>query len=490
MNDKPLLTGKGSAYHTTGARVLGGRRCPNCGELAPTHASVCPACGEGLKARAAMIRCRRCGRHAPSELALCPYCGRELAPAPARLLTWGVPSLLVALFLILVAGQLNGRNPIAWSRAGLSRVALGNGGQANRGIVVVMTPVPAGEMEASVEPGMVQIAVVNPEEESVAAPVEPEQAEAAPVEPEVAPVEPEAAPVEPETAPAEAAASGEVAPLPTATTSATEESAPKTEEAQVMAAGAVGSSPADLALPTATPTQEPLPTLTSAPPATPAPTDTPTQTPAPMPTYQIRKGDTLIMVARRHDVLLEDLMSANDLDSQEAFTIQPGQILVIPVNGLTPPVTPPVTPTPLPTLAPTDTPVASPAPTSTPVPKTTFRLDAPALRSPESGAPLSCAEPTSLVWASIPFMRPTDKYVLHLGFVNGRTDDNRDIVVWIMEQPRPANATSWDMDASLCSVAPQEFGRQWRWYVEAAEEAGGKLVPVSPPSAIWTFSWN
>lgn len=87
-------------------------------------------------------------------------------------------------------------------------------------------------------------------------------------------------------------------------------------------------------------------------------------------------------------------------------------------------------------------------------------------------------------------MRPTDKYVLHLGFVNGRTDDNRDIVIWILEQPRPANVTSWDMDASLCSVASQEHGRQWRWYVEATEESGGKLVPVSPPSATWTFSWN
>ena len=139
--------------------------------------------------------------------------------------------------------------------------------------------------------------------------------------------------------------------------------------------------------------------------------------------------------------------------------------------------------------APAVSPTATPA-LPTPLPAPALRLDAPALRSPEPGTPVSCSAPTSLVWLPVPFMRAEDKYVLHLGFVNGRTDEGQEIVIWVLEQPRPANLTSWDMDASLCSLAPQEYGRQWRGYVEAAEEIDGKLIPVSPTSEIWQFSWN
>ena len=84
-----------SAAGRPGARALGGRRCPHCGGLASVHASVCPACGENLKARTGMIRCRYCGERSPAELALCPHCGRELASAPPPVLTWGIPALLV-----------------------------------------------------------------------------------------------------------------------------------------------------------------------------------------------------------------------------------------------------------------------------------------------------------------------------------------------------------------------------------------------------------
>ena len=52
-----------------------------------------------------------------------------------------------------------------------------------------------------------------------------------------------------------------------------------------------------------------------------------------MPTYQIQRGDTLIVVARKNDVSVEDLMRVNGITAAEAFTIQPGQELLIPVEG-------------------------------------------------------------------------------------------------------------------------------------------------------------
>ncbi len=530
-----------SAAGRPGARALGGRRCPHCGGLASVHASVCPACGENLKARTGMIRCRYCGERSPAELALCPHCGRELASAPPPVLTWGIPALLVVLFVAALASQLDGSNPVAWAQTRLSMARPSAEDGANRGFVVVMTPVPpdeeevtAGEdavaeavaesdavalaesvddagtdVEAAPDGEAVAAAVALSAEEPVVAPAdeqpveqtEGQPAQAAGAQPLEQPAdpsaeaalaavtetqEPEAASVALPTATPVPAATN--TPPPTATTAAT---MPQT--AQVVAASAAAGRAAAGELPTATPTRttQPAPTSTwtplPEPTATPAPTDTSTQTPAPVPTYQIRRGDTLIMVARRHEVSLEDLMLANNIDAQDAFTIQPGQVLVIPTGGYQPP----VTPTPLPTA--TATPTVPPAATAippTPRPASAFRLDAPVLRSPESGTPMSCSAPSSLVWLPVSYMRAEDKYVLHLGFVNGRMDDGQEIVIWVLEQPRPANLTSWDMDASLCSLAPQEFGRQWRWYVEAVEEVDGKLVSISPPSETWQFSWN
>jgi hypothetical protein len=138
------------------------------------------------------------------------------------------------------------------------------------------------------------------------------------------------------------------------------------------------------------------------------------------------------------------------------------------------------TPTPLPATA-----------TPTPAPSAGWRLAAPVLRSPESGAQISCSAVDSLVWLPVAQMGPTDLYVMHLGYVNGRAADGSEQIMWILEQPRPANVTAWEMDGdALCGLAPQEFGRQWRWYVEVVAQAGDKSTPVSPPSDTWGFTWN
>jgi LysM repeat protein len=253
---------------------------------------------------------------------------------------------------------------------------------------------------------------------------------------------------------------------------------------------------AELELPTRTPdaTSTPIPTATP----TATPTDTPTATPipptpAPVPTYEIRRGDTLIVIAQRHDVAVDDLMRLNGIAPNDAFSIQPGDILLIPVGDDVPYPTPTETSTPTPTPLATTTRAPTPAPPATPTEapaQAAIRLDAPTLLSPESGTPVSCAAPSTLVWKAVPYIRTDDRYVMHLGFVSGRTADNQEIVTWVLAQPRPSSNTSWDMDGNLCGLAPHEFGRQWRWWVEVVAFEGGDWAPVSPPSATWSLSWN
>jgi hypothetical protein len=94
-----------------------------------------------------------------------------------------------------------------------------------------------------------------------------------------------------------------------------------------------------------------------------------------------------------------------------------------------------------------------------------------------------------LAWLPVEFMRDSDRYVLHLGFVNGVAADGTESIVWVLEQPQAPNNTLWPMDVGLCSLAPQEFGRRWYWYVQVVDSAAGNIA-ASEPSPAWWFSWN
>jgi LysM repeat protein len=199
-------------------------------------------------------------------------------------------------------------------------------------------------------------------------------------------------------------------------------------------------------------------------------------------TYTVQSGDTLMAIGLRLGVNIQWILDANSMTLAQARALRPGQELIIPNSA---PAT--ATPTPLPTATAT-LPAATPTPTAT---TAVVRLDTPMLRSPENGVSVRCGAGERLTWNPVPFIQPNDLYVAHLGYVNGRSADGAEQIVWVIAQQRPSNVTLWQLDDSLCGLAPLEYGRQWRWYVDVVEKAAdGTLTPVSPSSDVWAFTWQ
>ncbi|CAN5874101.1 hypothetical protein BH10CHL1_BH10CHL1_31810 [soil metagenome] len=605
------------------AHAAGMSHCPNCNATVPSGTSICPHCGSFLRALSKQIRCRRCGQRASSNLVICPHCGRDLIAAPSRLMMWGAPVLLVALFFGVLLGRGHNGNPITWTQnkvgAGVSWIRRLGDSMAPSISITQTTPTPVVLAVNSSEQPLPVAAVQMAENSqnvltqsvviSNVVPLVTSTVAAA----LVAPVVPTATVIDTATSMPTAQPTASFTPLPTRTTlptaiatatpvatnTATMVNTPtvtKTATAVNTPVAKSSTSRSVVLVATATPnnmtpvngqpnagpatqstvtptiaanvtqttaTKTPKAALTLVP--TPAATSTTTPTAATVAsasvapkTYEVQVGDTLGGIAFRFYVTNEALMAANQLTGDDIYRLRPGQSLIIPATDSPEASTAPTavartyviqagdTPLqiasafgisaaellaannlsgedarslrvgqvltipgddqvaaanqaqPTATIQPT---VASQATvTSQPTPPPTakaeveaaaaqpkLRLDAPQLRSPESNAAISCNGNNALIWQAVPFVLDNDRYVLHLGFVNRRDADGKETVTWVLEQIQSPNNTAWNMDPGLCALAPQDLGRQWRWYVEVI---GVDNQPVSPPSPYWGFSWN
>ena len=506
------------------APATGGKRqtCPNCGAAVSSSASVCRECGEDLERRPRSIRCRACGQSASSALVICPHCGRELHPAPPRLLTWGGPALLALLFFFLLANYLQNVNPLARLDAATDRVG-SMLETVNAGIDAEEAVAGSPETTASGETGEAALAIASadngadssgvsasePISGAISLPTSTPVMEEPTVEPAVEPTqepteEPTATPTSEPTATATELPTETPTTIPTATDEPTAPSEP-TATSTASATATATDEPSATNTPAATPSRRA--TNTPAPQASQRsgqavsialPTATPTRRsptvapPTPTPTtvaatggtggavatiYIVQAGDTLLGIAREFNTSAQIIMDANDISPADAYTIRPGDELIIPNDDGA-------------AAAPTATsrPAATSAPTTAPtVTGPTVRLDTPLLRSPENNTTMSCNAVNSLAWEMVPYILATDRYILHLGFVSARDATGGETVTWVLQQPILPTRSSWEMDSELCALAPQDLGRRWRWYVEVVDESA---TSVSAPSDIWGFTWN
>jgi LysM repeat protein len=195
-------------------------------------------------------------------------------------------------------------------------------------------------------------------------------------------------------------------------------------------------------------------------------------------TYSLQSGDTLSRIANRFGVTVNNLLAANGLTAQDATRLQIGQSLMIPAPGQSFP-----TPTPAPATA-TPGPV-QPSPTPAPTKPLALRLSAPVLLSPSSGTPILGCDTLQLLTWQASSLQPGDEYELYVGYLSGPPQaDGSETISWaaVVRQTQ----SSWKLDTALCTQAPQEYNRQWRWYVQVINGS----ADVSPPSSINKFSWN
>jgi len=233
--------------------------------------------------------------------------------------------------------------------------------------------------------------------------------------------------------------------------------------------------PAATATPQASPSPTATATATSAPTETPTPTATVTPTATPEPgVYVVKAGDTLSTIAQKVNRTVAALAAYNKI--KDPTTIRVGQKLKIPPKDYVPP-----TPTPRrPTKTPTPTPTATPS----------ITLPAPQLINPGPNAAFNGENALiELTWQPLPL--PTGaEYVMHIGVQVGPGEQDID---WRMIEPVGPN-TSFYVPAWLFGQAPQQFGRAYLWYVQAAivtrEGDTLHIIPISPPSEIRKFFWN
>lgn len=255
--------------------------CPACRAPVQPGQAMCVTYGTVLHSEPKQIRCRSCGKKGSSAYTLCPHCGRTLVAAPPLWLSWGLPGVLVLLFVLVLVSRMES-GPLQWL-----------GQDTGDGAAAVENPVltPVREEIESTNVGEIGLADVGP-------PPPTEDASVAMTEADLLLVQ---------DSPTETAT-----PTPTSTPTLT----PTLQ-------------PTDTAESTATATASPLPTETPTPPPPATLTPSPTSTAASR-TYRVQEGDTPISIAERFQVTVADLLNVNQLSPAQALLLKPGTSLEIP----------------------------------------------------------------------------------------------------------------------------------------------------------------
>ena len=419
--------------------------CPGCRTPVQSGQAVCAECGTVLHSQPKPIRCRHCRKEASSAYVLCPHCGRALVAAPSLLFTLGIPAGALLLLALLLLSQTAG-SPLKWAEK-----------QMDEALAVVENPVLTPVRAAEGEPPVAEVSVQSDGASSGALTL------AAPTDTPTA---------QPPTDTPEATVTPTASPLPTETATATPTNTPSATVTTIRQSAVVSE------------TQTVIATLTS--------TAITTER-----TYTVQEGDTVVSIANRFQITAAELLNVNQLTPVQALQLKPGTSLKIPGNDPLVNAGPTATPTSTVSIAtatatqtplplPTATPRPIVAPTATPTPTVTIRLNAPIQIDPAQGINIQCNDNQPVKWSPVEGLWPGDGYVFFLGYVNSAPDaDGKVVVVPLLEQ-HTEQRTNLVLDSSYCSLASQDFGRRWRWYVQVFNGD----TPVSPPSQVWEFTWR
>lgn len=193
--------------------------------------------------------------------------------------------------------------------------------------------------------------------------------------------------------------------------------------------------------------------------------------------YTVQQGDTIVAIATSFGATVDDILSANNLTAN-AY-IQPGDLLIIPVQQVPAEVLESTA------LVPSPTPPAPAAEgaQATPEPTAIIYL-APQLTAPMDGATLPRAEPVLLRWVSVDLLAPNEWYVLLL---YPRSEGARALPsIWTKSTshrlgteaaPPEGAAAEYDWQVSVVRVAPGSMG-------------GYALEAASPASELRNFIWQ
>ncbi len=266
--------------------------------------------------------------------------------------------------------------------------------------------------------------------------------------------------------------------------------------------------------PTVTSTVTPMPTPTSLPTSTPTVTPTPTPTPR---VHVVESGDTLLYIAQRYGVILDDLIELNDIQNVRGLSV--GQTLLIPNNAepvgggnLLPPQMVYVIRegdtvsdiafeigTPMeailaanpglnidliyvgqeiivPLSTPTSTPTPTPLPTETPTPGPRYLL--PDLLSPADGQVIT-ESVVLLNWTSTGLLADDEFYVVQLTWPNGAISEHwlQNSSLRISKDQRPTDGSiTWSV------IIKRQTG------ISADETPVGQAL--TPPGKPRIFEWR